>query len=137
MTPPPMNVFGMLGAAAVRIIIGMIWFTYFFPAWSRFTGISKHDAQKGMSKAFAGDVAGSVVMSFVLLHAIYYANARTIPLALAVSFFNWLGLVAVVQSSSVLYEQKPLGLFGVYAGNHLASMLLMGVVLTLWGIRWA
>jgi len=137
MTPPPMNLFGLIAAAIARVVIGMVWFTMFFPTWSGATGISKTAAQKGKRIAFVLDLAGSFLMAFVLLHAIFYAGARTIPLALAVAFVNWLGFVAVVQSASIAYEQKPPSLFGVYAGNHLVSMLAMGVILTLWGIRWA
>jgi len=138
MIQPPLNWHAILGAAAARIVILMLWYSpvLFWSRWSRLSGISKAKAQKGMSVSFIVDVAGSVLMAFILAHAIFYAGARTLPLGLSVSFLNWLGFVALAQIVIVTYEKKPFGLYAIYTGSQLVAMLAMGAILTVWGIRW-
>jgi len=133
-----MNVIGLLGATVARIVISMLWFSpmLFWPAWSRYTGLSEAKMKAGMGKGMAVYVIGSFLMAFVLLHAIFYAGARTIPLALGVSFVNWLGFVAVAQVTTVTDEKRPFGLFVINSGFQLVSMLVMGPILTTWGLNW-
>ena len=118
MTPPPMILFGLLGAAVARIVISMLWYSpmLFWSTWSRHAGVSKAAMRQGMGKGFAIHALGSLLMAFVLLHAIFYAGARTVPLALAVSFANWLGFVAVVHLQVVSDEKKSF-FSGIFAAR--------------------
>ncbi len=72
-------------------------------------------------------------MAFVLVHAIRYAGAVTVPQGLAVAFFNWLGFVAVVTIATVTYERKPFRLFLLNNAYLLLSLLVMGAILAVWG----
>jgi hypothetical protein len=131
-----MNIFALLGFVVVRVIVGMLWYSPqgFWKLWSKETGIKEEKAKKGMPKAFAADLIGSLIMAVVLLHAIKYAGASgNLLLGLAVSFLNWLGFVGVVQYAMAAYEQRSIRFFGVVSGYQLVSMLLGGIVLTLWG----
>jgi hypothetical protein len=137
MQPISMNFFALLGFVAVRVVVGMFWYSPqgFWGLWSKETGIAEKDAKKGMPKAFAADLAGSFLMAVVvLLHAIKYAGAAgSLPMGLAVSFLNWLGFVASVQFAMSAYEQRSTKFFWVVSGYQLVTMLLGGAVLTLWG----
>ena len=88
---------------------------------------------EGMAKALAVDFVGSFLMAFVLVHAIRYAEATTVPQGMAVGFFNWLGFVAVVTIGNVTYERKPFKLFLLINGYLLISLLVMGALLAVWG----
>jgi hypothetical protein len=68
----------------------------------------------------------------VLLHAVHYAGAHTIVQGAAVGFFNWIGFIAVVLLSQVMYEHRPFGLFLVNNGYLLLSLLIMGAVFAVW-----
>jgi len=124
----------MLVAAIIRIIVGGLWFSPFAFAepWRRIVGLIPEQMKAGMPKAIAADVVGSLLMAWVLAHAVVYAGAASLGQGAAVGFFNWLGFVAVIQFTSVLYEQRPLKLFGVQSGFNLASLLLMGALLAVW-----
>ena len=71
-------------------------------------------------------------MAWVLAHAVIYAGATTFGLGAAVGFFNWLGFIAVIQFTAVLYEQRSLKLFAIQSGFNLVSLLLMGALLAVW-----
>jgi uncharacterized protein DUF1761 len=124
----------MLVAAIIRLVVGGVWFSpiAFAEPWRRLVGLSEDQMKAGMPKALAADVLGSLIMAFVLAHAVVYAGATNFAQGAAVGFFNWLGFVAVIQFTAVLYEQRPLRLFLYQSGFNLVALALMGALLAVW-----
>jgi hypothetical protein len=87
----------------------------------------------GMVRALAVECIGSLIMAFVLVHAVRYAGATTPLQGMAVGFLNWLGFVAVVTIGSVTYQRRPFGLFLLINGYLLISLVVMGAILAVWG----
>ena len=86
-----------------------------------------------IAQALAVDILGSFVMAFVLVQAIRYAGAVTVPHGMAVGFWTWLGFVAVSTIGTVTFERKPFKLFLLNNGYTLLSLLIMGAILAVWG----
>jgi hypothetical protein len=124
----------MLVAAIIRMVVGSVWFSPvgFAKPWQAIIGLSEEQMRKGMPRAIAADAVASLLMAFVLAHAVVYAQADTVLKGAAVGFFNWLGFVATVQFTGVLYEQRPLKLFGLQGGFNLVALVLMGALLAVW-----
>ena len=124
----------MLVAAIIRMAVGGIWFSpiAFAPAWQKIVGITQGQMKTGFPKAIAADAAGSLIMAWVLAHAVAYAGAATLGAGAAVGFFNWLGFVAVVLFTGVIYEQRPVKLFWLTGGFNLIALVLMGALLAVW-----
>jgi hypothetical protein len=80
----------------------------------------------------AVDLIGSILMAFVLVHAIRYAGADGFKLGAAVGAVNWLGFVAVTLFSRVIYEGASLRLFLITGGYNLVTLVLMGAILGHW-----
>lgn len=131
----PIHFFAILGAAAAKMAIGALWYSpaLFLNHWLKLSGITEKQIKEGMGKALVVDFVGSLLMAFVLVHAIRYAGATTVPQGLAVGFFNWLGFVVVVTIGNVTYERKPFGMFLLNNGYLLISLLAMGAILAVWG----
>ena len=131
----PIHFFPLLAAALARMAIGALWYSpiLFLPTWHRVSGVSEAEMKGGMGRAIAIDFVGSLIMAFVLLHAVKYAGAATASQGMAVGFFNWLGFIAVVTIGTVTYLRKPFQLFLVQNGYLLLSLLAMGAILALWG----
>jgi hypothetical protein len=131
----PIHVVPLLVAVVARMVIGAVWYSppLFLKPWQRLTGITEQQMKEGMGKALIVDFVGSFLMAFVLVHAIRYAGAMTVPQGLAVAFFNWLGFVAVVTIATVTYERKPFRLFLLNNAYLLLSLLVMGAILAVWG----
>ena len=98
----------------------------------RLIGLTPDRMKQGMPRAIMADAIASLIMAFVLAHAIVYAQAVTLGQGAVVGFFNWLGFVAVVQFTGVLYERRPIKLFFLQSGFNLIAMALMGMVLAVW-----
>lgn len=124
----------MLVAAIIRMVVGGLWFSplAFVEPWQKIIGLSQEQMKTGMPRAIAADAVGSLVMAWVLAHAVAYAQAATLGQGFAVGFFNWLGFVAVVQFTGVLYEQRPIKLFLLQSGFNFIALVLMGALLAVW-----
>lgn len=131
----PIHFLPLLAAAIARMAIGAVWYSpmLFLPTWYRVSGVTEAEMKAGMTRAIAIDFVGSLIMAFVLLHAVKYAGAATAAQGMAVGFFNWLGFIAVVTIGTVTYLRKPLQLFFVQNGYLLLSLLAMGAILAAWG----
>jgi len=130
----PINVWALIVAALIRIVIGGLWFSpiAFFHRWLAITGLDEATVNAGMPRAIVFDVIGSLIMAFVLVHAVVYAGAATIGQGAAVGFFNWLGFIATVQLSETLHEHRPLRFFAINAGYNFIALILMGALLAVW-----
>ena len=87
---------------------------------------------KAMPRAIAVDAVGSLLMAFILEHAVVYAQATSLLQGAAVGALNWLGFVAVVLVATNVYEQRPLRSAYVSAGFNLVALVLMGALFAVW-----
>jgi len=130
----PINYWAVLVAAIAKMIVGAIWYSppLFATPWRTLVNISEADMKASLGRAMAVDFIASLVMAFVLVHAVVYAGAATLGTGAAVGFFNWLGFVAAVTIAQVTYERRPFRLFLINNGALLISLLVMGAILAVW-----
>jgi hypothetical protein len=53
----------------------------------------------------------------------------TLTTALVISLMLWIGLIAPVQFSDVVFGRKPMNLYLINTGYQLVSILIMGLIL--------
>ena len=130
----PINFWAVLVAAVVKMVVGAIWYSppLFARPWRAILNLSEADMKASLGKAMAVDFIGSLLMAFVLVHAVVYAGAATVASGAAVGFFNWLGFIATVTIAQVTYERRPFRLFLINNGALLISLLIMGAILAVW-----
>ena len=89
-----------------------------------------------MNKLYLMAFVGSLVMAFVLSHALEFAsdylNTSGVSAGLQTGFWNWLGFIAPVTMGSVLWEGKSWKLWTLNNAYHLVNLLIMGVIIALW-----
>ena len=141
MEPVPINYAAVLVAALASQVIGFVWYGPLFgKTWMKLSGVTpdKIDAAKasGMGKTYLLAALGSLVMSYVLAHALIFAAAyfkmNGLSAGLMSGFWNWLGFIAPVTLGAVLWEGKPWALWALLNSYYLVSLLVMGVILSLW-----
>ena len=130
----PINYLAVVVAALANYIIGAIWYAALFrKAWTRLSGNAEMKVSV-LSVVLA--LIGALLTSFILDHALIFANSylKTSGVAggLMVGFLNWLGFIAPVTIGVVIYEKKPWLLWFLNNGYWLLSLLVMGVILSLW-----
>lgn len=130
----PINWLAVIVAAIIRLALGSVWYSpiAFAPMWLKTVGLTAQQLGEALPRAIAVDAIGSLLMSFILVHAVVYAGADSIWSGAAVGALNWLGFVATVLIATNVYEQRPLRSAYISAGFNLVALILMGALLAVW-----
>lgn len=137
----PINYWAVLVAAIVQMVLGFLWYGPLFgKPWMRMMGITQEQIQKAKGKSMAGSyfimLIGSLLMSWILAHAVVFASAYLFfygaSAGIAIGFLNWLGFIAPVQVGSVLWEGKSWKLWFLNTTYYLVSLAIMGAILASW-----
>ncbi|MDO8560493.1 MAG: DUF1761 domain-containing protein [bacterium] len=137
----PINYAAVVVAAVASMAIGFAWYGPLFgKQWMALSGITPEkiatDKKKGMNKLYALAMLGSLVMSYVLAHALVfsstYMKVSGVMAGVQVGFWNWLGFVVPVTLGSVLWEGKSWKLWLLNNGYYLVTLKVMGVILAVW-----
>ena len=104
----------------------------FLKNWQLLSGVTNEQMSGGMGKSITIWIVGSVLMAFILLHAVVYAGATTFVHGAEVGFANWVGFILVVGLDSYAAEKKPFQLTIINTGSNLVALILMGGVLAGW-----
>ena len=137
----PINYWAVLIAAVASMALGFLWYGPLFgKIWMTLSGMTDETIalakSKGMGKGYALSFLGSLVMSYVLAHAIVFASAylqvSEVSAGLTAGFWNWIGFIAPVTLGTVLWDGKPWKLWFLNNAYQLTSLLVMGVILSLW-----
>ncbi len=134
----PINYLAVLLAAIASMVLGFLWYGPIFGkkwiALMRFT--PEHMAaakKKGMGKQYSLMMLGALLMSYILAHAVIFANTYLMTsgagAGISVGVLNWLGFIAPVTLGSVLWEGKSWTLWTLNAGYYLVSLMIMGAIL--------
>ncbi len=144
MTQVIINYWAVLVAAIVNMALGFAWYGPLFGKyWIKLMGITPEQAERGrieMQKKMWGiygmTFIGSLLMSFVLYHSIFFAssylNVTGILAGFMGGFWSWLGFILPVSLSAVFFEGKSWRLFILNNGYYLTVLLIMGAILALW-----
>jgi len=140
MTPVEINYVAVLGAAVASMMIGFLWYGPLFgKTWMALSGISQTSIdpskKKGMNTLYALAFCGSIVMSFVLAHALVFASSYLqvsgISAGLMAGLWNWLGFIAPVTLGAVLWEGRTWKLWMFNNAYYIVTLCVMGVILSL------
>ena len=128
-------------APVASMVVGMIWYAkpVFGNMWAQLVKLDEKRQREGMAKAMFGAVAASLVTGWVLAHATFLSNYFYGPQqgyswmssALMTAFFMWLGFQLTMAIVHDGFEQRPMKLTLLTAGNQLATMLATGLVIGL------
>lgn len=136
------NFIAVLVAVAVNFILGFIWYTALFAkSWTKEMGYDpnmrpdKKTMIKGMALMIVGNFLFVWVLAWTMAGWQFIPNAKEMgPLVNGVNsaIFLWLGFYVPVHLSSVVWERKSWKLFAINGGYHLASLLVVALILAYW-----
>lgn len=135
-----LNLLAILVAALSTMVVGFLWYSpiLFAKPWMREMGYDPNDKsrvqemQKSAGPAYMGSFIASLVTAFVLAMFLHEMNAQGLEFGLLVSSHVWLGFVATVQLTGVLFMKQSMKLFAINTGYQLVCYLVMGAILSVW-----
>jgi Protein of unknown function (DUF1761) len=134
------NYLAVLVSAIAAIAIGYVWYGALFgKAWMRMTGLTP-ESMKSMKMtplaAIVGGLITSLLMAYVLAHAIVFGGAYTqifgVTGGLMGAFYYWLGFAVPLTAGVFLWEGKSWKLWALHASYYLVTLLAMGAILGGW-----
>ena len=135
-----LNLLAVLVAAISTMVVGFVWYSpiLFAKPWMREMGYDPNDKskvqemQKSAGPAYFGSFVASLVSAFVLALFLHQMRAQSFGLGLLVGSHVWLGFVATVQLTGVLFMKQSMKLFAINTGYQLVCYLVMGAILGVW-----
>jgi hypothetical protein len=137
MAQPIINYLAVLVAAIASIVLGFLWYGPLFgKQWIKLMNFDKKKMKeaknKSMGKTYVVMTIGTLITSYVLAHFVDYLDASNIAGALQAAFWIWLGFVATVMLSTVLWEGKSWKLYSLNSAYWLVNLAVMASILTIW-----
>ncbi len=127
------NYWAVLVAAVANMVIGSLWYAPFAfgNTWMRLLGLRKEEI-KGAGKAMTVAAVAALVTAYVMAHMVDYTQANTWQEGAQAGFWLWLGFVATIGAVGTVFANRKWALYAIDMGNHLLTLLVMGVILALW-----
>ncbi len=131
------NLVAVLVAAIANMAIGFLWYSpaLFGAHWMKLMGFTKKSMEKAKGKMgpmYAIAFVGTLVMGYVLAVLVNTMQVLTLAEGLQLGGLLWLGFVATVQMTEVIFGGKKWMLFVINTGYQLATILAMSTILVLW-----
>src|SRR3989344_6273827 len=120
----------VIASAAGNLVLGYLWYhpRAFGRVWIRYTNMTPEMVEEGKRKAHLYTLVAFLASAILAAALQYFGRALGVHGALdalGVGFAAWVGLVIPTMLGTVLWDQRPFGLFFINAGYWLASLGLL------------
>ncbi len=128
------NIWALLVSSLTSLAIAGFWYSdyAFGKQWRAFNSNLFTMGSDNMTRLYIGQFILTLITNFVLARALFYTGAATWIQGLAVAVAIWIGFIAALGASSILWEKKPWKLVAINTGSYLAALVVSGIILTLW-----
>ncbi len=128
------NVWAIIVAALVNMVVGSIWYSKsaFAKSWSKASGKSLDVMMAAGNKGYAASALGAIVMAVVLRYVVDWAGVTSAGLGAWVGFLIWLGFVATSMAPNIIFSGQPMKLWHINAGYYLVVLVINGALLAVW-----
>lgn len=131
------NIFGVLLATVMSFAVGFVWYMpkVFGEEWRTLIKMDKKTMDKGPdTSAWVKTTVGALLQAYVLAHVSYlsfsfFNGASFFESALTSALWMWVGFQLSVFLTHDSFEQRPLKLTILNAGNQLATLVAMGLAI--------
>lgn len=135
------NWLAVLLAGLSSMVVGMIYYAkpIFGDSWQKLVKLDDSKMKTGMAPAMAKSIIASLVTAYVLAHVTYLSSSFFVDTsfeaaAITTAFWLWLGIAATTIVVHDAFEQRPMKLTAMNAGNQLLTLLAMGLIIGQLGV---
>lgn len=134
------NYLALILAVVISMVLGFLWYSsaLFGKPWMKRMGHTPESIKKDqsqMGKWYLVSAVAALVTAYVLSHVMSlsenFYNYTPVMSGLSSAFWMWLGFIAPVQLTDVLFGKRDWTLYAINTGYQLVSILLMGLVIGL------
>jgi hypothetical protein len=128
----------VLVATLIHFIVGGLWYSplLFGNKFIQIMGWTPEQIQQmhtsGPPTGLIVTFLASAILVYILAHFVQYTKAVNALGGLQTAFWLWLGFIVTTNLQTVLFEQRPLGLYLLNISYQFVACALAGVVLAVW-----
>ena len=131
------NWWAVIVCAVLSMVIGFIWYgPLFSKPWGRITGWTSEKTaalpRGKMATSYILAFVAAFIIASVLAIALLATNADGIGDGIIAAVVLWVGLTGATIGVNMVFERRPLSLFGIEAGYHLITLIVYSIVLSAW-----
>ncbi len=128
---PSVNLFAVVVAAAVVLVIGGAYWALLAPAFSRRLGRPSEDARPTPAQLSIAFVTRAVVAYFLAV-LVGWTALKGIGGGAEIGFLAWLGLVLPLIIGQAAFERKPWQTVVIALPESLMGYVVMGAIVGVW-----
>lgn len=134
---PHVNYLAVLVAAVVVFVLGWLWYSpfLFYKPWMRARGLDPEAAMAG-AKMPAGklviELLRCIVLAYVIAHFVALLEVTNWFIAAHFGLLLWIGFPVVLLVGSILWENVPVKVAAIHAGDWLVKLLVIPIILSVW-----
>jgi hypothetical protein len=127
------NYLAVIVAAVAAFVASSVWYRVFGTELAKVSSAFA-ELQKQKQPAWKPLVVilGSLVLSFVVAYVVGLKGDVHLLDAVWISFLLWLGLSAVQWVSSIVWENVPVKMAAIHAGDWLMKLVLIAAIVGAW-----
>jgi hypothetical protein len=124
----------ILATALLQWILGALWYSpvLFGKPWNAVVNVPPEKKKTRMIFGMIASYIGSVIVAFMLMHVLWWADATSLKRSALVGFSLWAGFVFAPLSAQYVYEGRPFKLFAINTGYWLVALLASAALLVRW-----
>jgi hypothetical protein len=131
------NYLAVLVAAITVFVLGWLWYSplLFYKPWMRARGMDPAVAMAG-AKMPAGklviELVRCIVLAFVIAHFVERLGVSNWFIAAHFGLLLWIAFPVVLLTGSVIWENVPVKVAAIHAGDWLVKLLVIPIILSVW-----
>lgn len=128
------NVLAVVVSAVAAMVIGFIWFSppLFEKTWLTEIGRTREAVQADSPVKFLVGFIGALLEAYILAALLNIMGGPSVSLGVLVAVVIWVSFVATTSAVNFAFAGRSFRLWLVENGNHLFTLLAMGVILGAW-----
>jgi len=134
---PHVNNIAVLVAAIVVFVLGWLWYSplLFYKPWMRARGMDPAVAMAG-AKMPTGklviELVRCLVLAYIVAHFVAALGITNWMGAVHFGIFLWIGFPVVLLVGSILWENTPVKVAAIHAGDWLVKLLVIPIIVSVW-----
>lgn len=128
------NVLAVVASALAAMVVGFIWYSrpLFEGTWLAEIGRSREQVQSDSPVKYLVGFIGALLEAYILAGLMNIMGGVSVPRGVLVGVVIWISFVAATSAANFAFAGRSFRLWMVENGNHLVTLLVMGVILGAW-----
>ncbi len=132
---PGMNYFAVVVSAVAAFAVSSLWYVVFGKERMELLGTdpgATADMRRVPAWKKLGELVRGLIVAYVLARFVVLLGIVDWRAAVQLGAWVWIGFPAMILAGSVMWDKRPWKLAAIHAGDWLAKILLMVVILGVW-----